>query len=104
MDIRVYDVLTQLGCGRVEDVSRTLEKRESSVYKSLQKLLMAGIVYREKRVFNEGGYCFIYKPVPKTELIREVLRIVDEFCIRVKEVVGEFAHDSNSWLSGMRDV
>ena len=104
MDMRVYTVLSELGNGRVEDISRTLGKRGATVYKSLQKLVMVGLVYREKRVFDGGGYCFVYKPVPKADVIREVTRIVDEFCRRVKEIAGEFENDSSSRLPRMWNV
>ncbi len=108
VDTKVYMTLCDLESGRVDEISKILDKGENTVYKSLQKLVMAGLVYREKVVFEGGGYCFIYRPVPLRDVMKEVLRIVDEFCVRVREVVeefaGEFRDDSGPRLSGLRNV
>ncbi|MEM2325161.1 MAG: helix-turn-helix domain-containing protein [Archaeoglobaceae archaeon] len=95
-DVRVYEVLLK-GFGRVEEISKALGKRENSVYKSLQKLLIAGLAYREKRTIDGGGYYFIYKPTPKEEIAREIETLIRELCEKVKEVLRELL-DSSSKL------
>ncbi|WP_456468293.1 helix-turn-helix domain-containing protein [Archaeoglobus sp.] len=102
-DVRVYEALLQ-GMERVEEISEVVGKGESAVYKSLQRLLIAGMAYRIKMPLQGGGYYFIYKPAPKEKVAEEVDRVIQELCVRVKKTLEEFLNDSSPWLSGLRNV
>ncbi len=87
-DVEIYRVISS-GLERVEEISRATGKSGSAVYKSIQKLVAAGIVYRVKVTMNGGGYYYIYRAVPKERLAEDVIRIVDEFCSKVRRTVEE---------------
>jgi len=103
VDVRVYEALLQ-GMERIEEISKAVGKGESAVYKSLQRLLIAGMAYRIKMPLEGGGYYFIYKPAPKERVAEEVDRAIQELCLRVKKTLEEFLNDSSPWMPGMRNV
>lgn len=96
-DVRVYFALLD-GLERVEDLSSALGKRENSVYRSLQKLMIAGLAYREKRMLPGGGYYFIYKAKPKELVAREIESLMNSFCDRVRLFLRDFLADRGSQL------
>ncbi|WP_290596027.1 MULTISPECIES: helix-turn-helix domain-containing protein [unclassified Archaeoglobus] len=103
VDVRVYEALLR-GMERIEEISKAVGKGESAVYKSLQRLLIAGMAYRIKMPLEGGGYYFIYKPTPKEKVAEEVDKVIQELCVRVKKTLEEFLNDSSPWMPGMRNM
>lgn len=101
-DIRVYEALTH-GFEKVEEISKFVGKKENSVYKSLQKLMISGLAYREKRVIEGGGYYFVYKAMPKEIIAKEIEDVLKELCEKVRNLIRDFL-DSGSRLQGMRNL
>ncbi|AGK60691.1 putative transcriptional regulator [Archaeoglobus sulfaticallidus PM70-1] len=89
-DIIVFKTLVKLRGAKIDTLSKTLGRRENSVYKSLQKLMLAGIVTRDKKTINDGGYYYIYKPVDVEELAKEMIKLLDDWYRRMREVIDEF--------------
>ncbi len=102
-DIKVYDALLD-GKERVEDISKAVGKGESAVYKSLQRLLIAGMAYRIKMPLDGGGYYYIYRPTPKERVAEEIERLIEDLVEKVKEALEEFMNDSSLRLHGMRNL
>ncbi|WP_202319569.1 helix-turn-helix domain-containing protein [Archaeoglobus neptunius] len=100
VDMMVYEALLH-GRERVEDISREVGRGESAVYKSLQRLLIAGMAYRIKMPLNGGGYYFIYKPAPKEKIAEEVERVVEELCMKIRKTLEEFINDRSTGMSGL---
>ncbi|MEM2726779.1 MAG: helix-turn-helix domain-containing protein [Archaeoglobaceae archaeon] len=96
-DVKVYYALLR-GIEKIEDLSSTLGKKENSVYRSLQKLMIAGLVYREKRMIPAGGYYFVYRAMPKEDVAREVETLLNIFCEKVRIFLRDFLADRNSQL------
>lgn len=94
-DAKVYEALLK-GVERVEELSSILKKKEISVYKSLQRLLIAGLVYREKRIIPSGGYFYVYKAVPKEVVAREIESLLDELSNKVRSFLRDFLADRSS--------
>ncbi len=97
-DVMVYHALLE-GKERVEEISEAVGRGESAVYKSLQRLLIAGMAYRVKMPLHGGGYYFIYKPAPKEKVAEEVEKIVNMLLERVKKSLEEFVNDSSTGMS-----
>ncbi len=89
-DIQTYFLLANSGELKIEEISRHFKKSENTVYKSLQKLMMAGIVLREKRVIRGGGYYYTYRALPPLKVAEDMERILKEWCVKVRKTIGEF--------------
>jgi len=103
LDIHVYEILCG-GAERIEEISRAVGRGESAVYKSLQKLVVAGLVYRVKVPLNGGGYYFLYKPAPKHKVAEEIEKVVGELCTKIKRTLEEFLNDSRTGLPRLRNL
>ena len=60
LDIETYKVLLSNGPMTAEKSGETLNRERSTAYRSLQNLLTSGIVYREVRSIESGGYYYEY--------------------------------------------
>ncbi len=103
IDVQVYNALCR-GAERVDDISRIVGRGESAVYKSLQRLIVAGLAYRVKKSLDGGGYYFVYKPSSKEKIGSEIEKILDELCAKMKRILEDFVNDSRSELPGMWNV
>ncbi len=101
-DIRVYEAIEN-GLERVEEISNFLGKSGNTVYKSIQKLLVSGLIYREKKILEGGGYYFAYKPIPREFVAREIENILKEFCEKVRQMTRDFL-DRSIRLQGLRNL
>jgi len=89
-DIQTYKLLISRGELRIEEISRESGKSENTVYKSLQKLMIAGIVLRDKKVIRGGGYYYTYKALSPPEVADDMERILREWCVKVRNTIEEF--------------
>ncbi|RLI80218.1 TrmB family transcriptional regulator [Archaeoglobales archaeon] len=92
-DVEIFRNLATVGEARIEDLSVAVKKSENAVYKSLQKLLVAGLVVREKKLLNGGGYYYTYKPVDIQGIVVEMHKTIDEWYAKIKNTIDEFAKE-----------
>jgi predicted transcriptional regulator len=96
-DVKVYEAILR-GLERIEELSKALGKKENSVYRSIQRLLLAGLIYKEKRTLSAGGYYFVYKAVPKEFVAREIESIMNIFCEKVRLFLRDFLANRSAEL------
>ncbi|AEA46235.1 helix-turn-helix domain-containing protein [Archaeoglobus veneficus] len=89
-DILIYRTLLKLGGARIEQLAETIEKSENTIYKSLQKLMLCGLVFREKKTIEAGGYYYIYMPVEPERVAEKMRKMLGELCKRVDTAINEF--------------
>jgi len=89
-DILIYRILTKKGEMDIEEISKLSGKSENTAYKSLQKLMIAGIVLREKKVLKGGGYYYTYKALSPVKVAENMEKILEEWCIKVRNTIEEF--------------
>jgi predicted transcriptional regulator len=89
-EVEVYYQLSQSGPLRADELAAKMGQDRSTVYRSLQKLMTCGMVYRETKSIERGGYFHIYKAIGK-ELLRERLeRCVNDWYSHMQEVLSKF--------------
>ncbi len=89
-DVSLYLLLLTSGEMKIEEMSRVLKKAENSVYRSLQKLMLAGIVIREKKIIEGGGYFYVYKALPIREVVKEMKKLLKVWNRKISEAIEEF--------------
>ncbi|RLI83314.1 TrmB family transcriptional regulator [Archaeoglobales archaeon] len=89
-DIQVFNVLRRLNSARIDVLSRELGKGENSIYKSLQKMMVAGLVTREKKILDDGGYYYLYSVENTEKIASEMNSLLDRWYYRMKKVIQEF--------------
>ena len=87
---RTYLVLRDYPGSTVEELANTLERDRSNVNRSLSTLREKGLVDRERRLLDSGGYVYQYTAVEldtAKELLHESL---DEWVEAVHDSIEEF--------------
>jgi len=88
-DVAVYKTLVGKAL-RNQELAKFLNKSENTVYKSLQKLIMCGLVLREKRCVDGGGYYYVYRAANPEQVARKMEREVEELRNRLMKSIAEF--------------
>jgi predicted transcriptional regulator len=95
-EVEVYYQLSQSGPLRADELAAKMGKDRSTVYRSLQKLMTCGMVYRETKSIVRGGYFHVYKAIGK-DLLRERLeRCVNDWYSHMQEVLSRFGEAPES--------
>jgi len=89
-EVEVYYQLSQAGPLRADELATKMGKDRSTVYRALQKLMTCGMVYRETKSIERGGYLHVYKAIGK-DLLRERLEhCVNDWYAHMQEVLSKF--------------
>ncbi len=87
LDIEAYKVLLSNGPMTAEKLGEILNGERSTAYRSLQNLLTCGIIYREVRSIESGGYYYEYVAIEPQETRKMVKKTVDEWYNRMHEQI-----------------
>lgn len=87
LDVEAYKALLLNGSLTAEKLGEILNRERSTAYRSLQNLLTCGIVYRETRSIESGGYYYEYAALETQETKQMVRKIVDEWYDRMNELI-----------------
>ena len=78
IDIDAYKVLVTNGPTTAERLGELLNRERSTAYRSLQNLMVCGLVYRETRTISEGGYYYEYSARDPCKQTHHAARNIDE--------------------------
>ena len=92
-EVSVYCHLLEMGPSRADDLAQGMDRDRSTVYRSLQKLMSCGMVYRETRSIERGGYFHLYAPISKEAMKDKLERCVEEWHGRMLEMLTKFGED-----------
>ncbi len=87
LDVEAYKALLLNGPLTAEKLGEILNRERSTAYRSLQNLLTCGIVYRETKSIESGGYYYEYVALETQETKQMVRKIVDEWYDRMNELI-----------------
>ncbi len=86
-DILVLYTMSPGKWSRVPEISKSVEKEESTVHRSLQKLIDHSLVVRDYRIIDSGGYFYVYT-VNDPESIRNIIQArIEEISGRMKSLL-----------------
>lgn len=84
-DIVVYRELLKIKKARVKDISKIIGRDRTTIQRSLNRLVNAGLCYKEKKIIKNGG-CFYVYHVRESEEIRSILEsCLDKWYYKIKE-------------------
>jgi predicted transcriptional regulator len=87
---RTYLLLLDQPGSTVEELANQLERDRSNVNRSLSTLLDRGLVERERRLLDSGGYVYQYTGVELPEAKEMLHAALDEWTEHVHGVIEEF--------------
>ena len=88
-DVMVYFTLLNNGALRVNDIAELLNRDRSTIQRSVQSLVNAGLVRRKQINLKEGGYYYIYEAIPFSDVKNIIKDTMEKWCSEVKEWIDE---------------
>jgi predicted transcriptional regulator len=70
-----------------ETLGQHLSRERSTAYRSLQNLISCGLVFRETRTIEAGGYYYEYVAVHPSEVKRMVQENIDKWYHKVSSLI-----------------
>jgi predicted transcriptional regulator len=87
IDVEAYKTLFLHGPLTAEALGEKLKRERSTAYRALQNLINLGLVYRELRTIESGGYYYEYLALPPEEVKAKVKRNVEAWYKKVSEMI-----------------
>jgi predicted transcriptional regulator len=90
LDIEAYKALLQHGSLTAEKLGEILNRERSTAYRALQNLIACGIVYRETKSIESGGYYYEYVAIEPEEVKQVVRKNVDEWYSQMNNLIDKW--------------
>ncbi|WP_410508941.1 helix-turn-helix domain-containing protein [Methanosarcina hadiensis] len=103
LDIDAYKALIMHGPLTAEKLGEILNRERSTAYRSLQNLISCGIVYRETKSIDGGGYYYEYVAIEPQEMKQMVKKNVDEWYSRMNDLIEKMDDKVNALAARMDD-
>lgn len=79
LDVAVYLTLLKNGPSKVSTIAELLNRDRSTIQRSMQNLIRAGLVRRKQVNLRKGGYFYRYEAVPFSEVRSRILETIEEW-------------------------
>ena len=89
LDKKILSILSEGEELRSSEIAERINKDQSTAYRSLEKLLNCGLIYKEKQTIRNGGYYFLYSRRPISKIKEEAFECIDSWYQDMKEAVEE---------------
>ena len=90
LDINTYKKLLENGPITAEQLGDLLERERSTAYRSLQNLISSGLVYRETKSIDIGGYYYEYVAIEPLKVKQMIKKTIDEWYYKMNDLVKNF--------------
>jgi predicted transcriptional regulator len=89
-ELRLYQTLVKSGPKKPEQLSKKVKKDQTTVYRSLQKLISCGICFREKKTIKRGGYYHVYSAIPPKLLKKKIQDCLLQWNMNMERALDQF--------------
>lgn len=93
IDIDTYKTLVAKGPMTAESMGVILNRERSTAYRSLQNLMVCGLVRRETRTISSGGYFYEYIALEPSRMKDMVQANIDQWYNKMKTLVHNIDKD-----------
>ncbi|MDK2891644.1 helix-turn-helix domain-containing protein [Methanohalophilus sp.] len=87
LDLQAYKILLANGSMTAEVLGQHLSRERSTAYRSLQNLISCGLVFREAKTIETGGYYYEYVAVDPSEVKKMVQESIDKWYQKVSSLI-----------------
>lgn len=75
---------------KVDDISESVDRERSTVYRSVQRLMGAGFVQKKQVNYDDGGYYYVYYPTDLDEVTDDMQRMLNDWYAMMGQLIHEF--------------
>ncbi|MFB6219068.1 MAG: helix-turn-helix domain-containing protein [Halobacteriaceae archaeon] len=74
----------------IDEVADRVDRERSTAYRSIQRLLGAGLVDKEQRNYDQGGYYHVYSPTDPGDVAAEMRELLADWQAEMGQLIEEF--------------
>jgi predicted transcriptional regulator len=74
----------------IDEVAAAVDRERSTAYRSVQRLLSAGVIQKEQINYENGGYCHVYRPTDPAEIADDMQRMLNDWYAKMGQLINEF--------------
>ncbi len=89
LDKDILSLLSEDEDLRSSELAERIDKDQSTVYRSLERLLECGLIYKEKETIRNGGYYFLYSRRPVDKIKEEAKACVERWYEEMRGAIEE---------------
>ncbi len=75
----------------VDEIAAAVDRERSTAYRSVQRLLRAGLLDKQQVNYDSGSYCHVYLPADPDTVADDMLQRLNGWYARTDELIEEFA-------------
>ncbi|ESS11010.1 MAG: putative transcriptional regulator [uncultured archaeon A07HR60] len=91
IDRQVFRILNEVDDPlTVDDIAEEIDRERSTAYRSVQRLMQAGVIQKQQVNYDQGGYYHVYLPRDTDEIAREMQRMLNDWYAQMGQLIGEF--------------
>lgn len=77
----------------IDAIADRIDRERSTAYRSVQRLLEAGLLEQDQVNYEHGGYYHVYRPIDPDTVADEMQAMVDDWHDEMAALVTEFRED-----------
>ncbi|MFC6734289.1 MULTISPECIES: helix-turn-helix domain-containing protein [unclassified Haladaptatus] len=74
----------------VDEVASCIDRERSTAYRSVQRLIEAGLVEKEQVNYEHGGYYHVYSAADPDAITKDLQRMLNDWYAKMGTLIGEF--------------
>jgi len=74
----------------VDEVAEVVDRERSTAYRSVQRLVSAGLIQKEQVNYEDGGYYHVYRPTDPSEIVDDMQRLLNDWYAKMGRLIDEF--------------
>jgi predicted transcriptional regulator len=92
-ELEVFYRLVTRKQASLDEIASAVGRDRSTTHRCLSKLVSAGLVYKQTKTLNEGGYYHMYSPVEVARIKEQAQARVNEITTSLQRLVDTFEND-----------
>jgi len=74
----------------IDEIASEIDRERSTSYRSIQRLLDSGLVEKQQRNYEHGGYYHVYRPVGSDEITEEMQQMLNAWYAKMGQLLQQF--------------
>jgi len=83
----------------VDELAEGIDRERSTAYRSVQRLMTAGLIEKEQVNYDQGGYYHVYHSRDADAITDDMQRMLNDRCAKMGRLVGELNEKYSEELS-----
>ena len=101
VESELFYILIKNSPKTLDQLAKLIKRDRSTTHRCLQKLVSAGLSYKETKGLKEGGYYHVYSATELSKIKNQSEQKVDEVCTSLRRLIESFETDVRRHLKSV---